>query len=129
MPSASSFPKKWFYQGLGALAVVLALLGIALPLLPTTPFLLVAAWCFAKSSPKWHQWLLKHPLLGSFIRNWEEKRCVTRGVKRFAMLSLLLFGGYAVVFAFDHWGAKAFGAALIGTSFVILWRLDICQET
>lgn len=54
----------------GILAVGLGVLGIFLPMLPTTPFLLLAAWCFARSSTRFHNWLLNHPYLGKFIKDW-----------------------------------------------------------
>ena len=58
----------------GMLAVSLGTLGIFLPVLPTTPFLLLAAFCFARSSEKFHCWLLNNKLLGRFIKNYVEKR-------------------------------------------------------
>ncbi len=57
--------------GLGWFMVALGVIGIFLPVLPTAPFLLVAAWAFSRSSKRFHQWLYHHPHLGRFIRDWE----------------------------------------------------------
>lgn len=56
---------------LGLVALGLAILGAVLPLLPTTPFVLLAAYCFARSSKRLHAWLLSHPYFGPIIRNWQ----------------------------------------------------------
>ena len=55
---------------LGWLSVVLGVVGIFLPLLPTTPFILLAAWCFSRSSPTFHNWLISHPKLGPIVDTW-----------------------------------------------------------
>lgn len=57
---------------LGVAATITGVIGIFLPVLPTTPFLLVAAWAFARSSPRLHTWLREHPRLGAYVRDWEE---------------------------------------------------------
>ena len=62
---------------LGFLFLGLALLGVFLPLLPTTPFVLVAAACFAQSSERMHRWILTNRTFGPMVRDWEEKRCVS----------------------------------------------------
>ena len=81
----------------GFLALGLGLLGVVLPVLPTTPFLLVAAACFAKSSPRLHGWLLAHPAFGPPIRNWEDNGAISRPAKRLAV------GSMAVVFGVSVW--------------------------
>ena len=71
----------------------LGIVGVFLPLLPTTPFILVATACFARSSERWHRWILANPTFGPMVRNWEENRCVSRRVKLIAYLSMAIVGG------------------------------------
>ncbi|AUQ24592.1 DUF454 family protein [Dickeya zeae] len=73
----------------GWLAVVLAALGVVLPLLPTTPFLLLAAWCFARSSPRFHDWLLYRSWFGSYLRHWQQHRALPPGVKVKAVIVVI----------------------------------------
>jgi hypothetical protein len=76
------------YLLLGSSAAALGLVGIFVPLLPTTVFLLVAAWAFARSSPRLHRALLDHPRLGPPIRHWQAHRCVSRRGKALAVASM-----------------------------------------
>ncbi|WP_264289452.1 DUF454 family protein [Duffyella gerundensis] len=74
---------------IGWLAIVLGTLGIVLPLLPTTPFMLLAAWCFARSSPRFHHWLLWRSWFGRYIRHWQQHRALPKGAKSRAILFIL----------------------------------------
>ncbi|PDT85785.1 YbaN family protein [Sinorhizobium sp. BJ1] len=67
--------------GLGWAMIGLGLVGIFLPLMPTTPFLLLAAWLFARSSPDLERWLLDHSLFGQPLREWREAGAISRGAK------------------------------------------------
>ena len=73
---------------LGLAATGLALAGVVLPLLPTTPFLLVAAWAFARSSPRLDGWLRAHRRLGPVLADWEARRAIPRYAKAAAGVSL-----------------------------------------
>ncbi|MFT8210703.1 MAG: DUF454 family protein [Symbiopectobacterium sp.] len=75
---------------LGWIAVVLATLGVVLPLLPTTPFLLLAAWCFARSSPRFHAWLLYRSWFGPYLRDWQDHRALPPGAKGKAVVMIVL---------------------------------------
>ncbi len=92
----------WFLIGLTALA--LGALGAVLPLLPTTPFVLVSAWAFARSSRRWHDWLLRHQVFGPLILDWRRYGAISpraktaAGVAMVAVLLLsLLLGASATV--------------------------------
>jgi len=79
---------KYLWLSLGFLALGLALLGVLLPILPTVPFLLLAAFFFAKSSKRLHSWLLNHPSFGTMIREWNEKGAINKKAKVMATLSI-----------------------------------------
>lgn len=79
-------------RALGLAATTLGMAGVALPIVPTTPFLLVAVWAFARSSPRLEAWLRDHPRLGPPVKAWEGRRAIPRGAKAVAVASLPLSG-------------------------------------
>ena len=81
----------------GCVAVALGTVGIFLPLLPTTPFLLLAAACFLRSSDRLYDWLITHRWLGAYIRNYREHRAITLRAKVLTLSLLWLTIGYSVV--------------------------------
>ena len=72
--------------GVGILSVVLGIIGIFLPLMPTTPFLLLAAFCFARSSPRCHQWLHQHRWFGPYLTRYQQRHAMTRRDKLLTLL-------------------------------------------
>jgi uncharacterized membrane protein YbaN (DUF454 family) len=89
--------KRVFFLVSGFVSLGLAILGIFLPVLPTTPFLLLSAYCFSRSSKKWHQWLLKHKHFGKIIRDYNERRGVSLRIKIFAISFLWITILFSVV--------------------------------
>ncbi len=83
----------------GSFFVGLGILGIFLPILPTTPFLLLAAACYAKSSERFYNWLINNKWLGNYIKNYREGKGVPLKVKVLSISFLWLTIGYSVVFA------------------------------
>ena len=90
---------RLLYNVAGCICVALAFLGLFLPLLPTTPFLLLAAYCFSRGSARMHRWLLEHPRLGPIIRDWNEHRIVRPRVKLAAAIAIVLLMAPALIFA------------------------------
>lgn len=79
---------RFLYAALGILSLGLALIGVVLPLLPTVPFLLLAAFCFARSSERLHFWLLTHRSFGPMIMDWNEGGAIRPGAKKAATISI-----------------------------------------
>jgi len=86
--------KRILYLILGWLSLVTGIIGIFLPLLPTTPLVLLAAWCFSKSSERFHTWLLEHKLFGSIIRDWQSSDGIPRRSRNRALL--FMWAGMAI---------------------------------
>lgn len=82
--------KRAMLLSIGWLCVVLGVLGVFLPLLPTTPFLLLASACFMRGSPRLSRWLYQHPHFGPILKNWHENRAVSKTVKRRANITIVL---------------------------------------
>ena len=84
-----SHAKRIVFVLIGFAALALGALGVILPLLPTTPFLLVAAIAFANSSERLHQWLLDHNLLGPLVKDWQRYGAISRPTKIVSLLSMV----------------------------------------
>lgn len=87
-PARAGAPRRWLLRGLGLGASGLAVAGAVLPLLPATPFALLAAWAFARSSPRMEAWLAGHPRLGPVLTAWRSRRAIPRPAKAAAAVSL-----------------------------------------
>ncbi|AOF87580.1 hypothetical protein BSY239_3906 [Hydrogenophaga sp. RAC07] len=91
---------RWLLWLAGSVSLALGLIGVVLPGLPTTPFILLAAACYAKASPRLHGWLLNHRFLGPMVRDWETHRSLTRRSKTVAQVSMVLMVGLSA------WGLR-----------------------
>ncbi len=89
--------RKWLYISVGILSVVLATVGVFVPLLPTTPFLLLAAASFLRSSEGLYQWLINHRVFGSYIKHYWEYRAITKSTKVGILILLWATIGYGVI--------------------------------
>ena len=90
----------WFIAG--TICVVLGAIGMVLPILPTTPFLLAAAACYYKSSEKMHKWLLNNKWFGEYIRNYTEGRGLTKKTKITALAVLWVTIGVSTLFMLNR---------------------------
>ena len=84
---------RWLLWVAGTLSLVLGLIGVVLPGLPTTPFILLSAACYAKASPRLYRWLTHHRYLGPMVLDWEHHRNLTRRTKTVAQVSMVLMVG------------------------------------
>lgn len=98
--------KILFWRSLAVIALLLGMIGVFLPIMPTVPFVLLAAWAASKGWPRLEVWLLDHPAFGQSIRNWRENGAVTRRAKWFAsgaMLSSAVTLQYLPLPDWGHW--------------------------
>ena len=114
---------RWLLQALACLCLLLAAIGVVLPVMPTVPFLVAAAWAAARSSPRLHGWLLTHTRFGPYLRDWNVAGVVPRRAKWF---STAMMGGSAAsmpVFIPAEWGlVVVVPAAGMVAVLVWLWR-------
>ena len=118
---------KYVWIGLGWLFVILGVVGIALPLLPTTPFLLLAAICFSRGSQRMPDWLINHPKLGPLIVNWQTSRTISRSIKVVATLTMAALLALSVYVDIDQRILGLQGVILILVA-TFLWRQKEPQQ-
>ncbi|MFT6509693.1 MAG: uncharacterized membrane protein YbaN (DUF454 family) [Parvibaculaceae bacterium] len=99
-----------FLTGLGILLVIIGVIGIFLPVLPATVFLLMAAWCFTNASPKLNHWLLTHPHLGPPVTEWRAHGVIPFRGKVLAIVMMSTSLAYLIFFS----SAPVFVAPLVG---------------
>ena len=109
------------FLAVGHLSMGLAVLGVFLPLLPTTPFLLLAAACYGRGSVRFYTWLLNSGTFGPMIRNWREHRAIALRHKLIAIAMVTLSMGATVVFFMPHVaGRLVLGGLAVGWVAVLL---------
>ena len=121
--------KRLLILACGHIALVLGLIGLLLPLVPTSPFMIVAGACYAKTSDKFYQMLIRNRYFGPPILRWREKRCVERRMKRYA-LAMLAVAFTASGLLFTRTAQEAlfvFALALVALSAVLL--LPVCRDS
>lgn len=112
---------KTLLSFLGIVSLALGIAGIFLPLLPTTPFLLLSAWLFMRSSPRLYSWLTNHPRLGPYIRNFRENRAIPLRVKVVAVTTVWLTIGFCIFAVVDEWWWAQAAMALLAAG--ITWHI------
>lgn len=108
----------WLSAGLGSLG--LGVIGIFVPLLPTVPFLLLAGFCFARSSDRLHRWLLTHPVLGPPVRDWERSGAISIKGKRMATISMAVVFGLSLAFGLRP-SILVIQAAVLTATGIFIW--------
>lgn len=120
----TSMLSRFVWRTLAYGCIGLGTAGLVVPLLPTTPFLLVAAWAAPKGSPRLARWLWQHPRIGPTLHAWKEQRAVPRRAKRLAMV-LLLFSWLVLWLGSAPSGVLGLTAVMfIGVATFLLTRPD-----
>lgn len=116
------------YLGLGWLFVPIGAIGLVVPLMPGTVFLILAAACFARSSPRFEQWLLEHRYLGPSVRAWRANGSIPRRVKWIACISLVISYGVVLASAAPMAGRVAAAVCFIAVAAYIVTRPEPVAE-
>lgn len=114
-PINLSAPIKWVLIGIAFVFLALGIIGAFLPILPTTPFLIVSAFLFSKSSPRLHLWLTSLPYFGNAIIEWENHRIIRPRAKIMAISLILIMFGYSIFFTELRFELKV-GLGILGVA-------------
>lgn len=104
--------KRILYLLLGWFSLISGIIGIFLPLLPTTPFVLLAAWCFSKSSKRFHTWLLNHKFFGPIVHDWQSSDGIPRRARNRAIIFMWIGMTISMIVVSRFWAT--IGLILIG---------------
>ena len=113
--------KRYLYLGFGWLMFTIGFIGAFLPVLPTTPFMILALWGFSRGSEALHDWLYNHPKFGETLRDWDKYRIIPMKAKLMAISMMTLSASYLIFFSNipDLGLILALGLMLYGTVFIL----------
>ena len=111
---------RYFWLLLGLASLSMGMIGVVVPLLPTTPFVLLAAYAFARSSQRLHDWLMNHRHFGPLIQNWRDHRAIRRPAKVASTVSIVAIVGITVLVGASGWILAVQAVVLTGV-LVIIW--------
>ncbi len=114
--------KRFLFLGLGHASVMLGIVGILLPVIPATPFMILAAFFYSKSSPKLHQKILNMPHVGPHVRTWEEHGVISPKAKILCVATLIMFLGSSIYFLPRIEGQILLAAIGVGVMIFVLSR-------
>jgi len=119
---------RFLLFSLGIFSLILGFIGLLLPVIPTTPFVLLAAWCFLRTSPKAHEWIYRQPFIGESLKDWDEYRAIKRGTKIVA-ITMMCFSAATIWFTVPiRWVQVALNLILLAVSIFIGTRPDRPQK-
>jgi hypothetical protein len=119
-PPPLAAPARWLLQFVAGLSLLLGVIGLFLPVMPTVPFLIVAAWAASRSSPRLHRWLVTHPRFGRQLREWNEYGIVPRAAKWLTTVMMSMSAISMLVVVPGPW-LWAVGLGILGMAAVLLW--------
>jgi uncharacterized membrane protein YbaN (DUF454 family) len=120
-------PRQTALAVLGCVSLATGIVGIFVPLLPTTCFVLLAAWCFARSSPRLHRWLRNHQMFGPIVRSWEADRSVPLRAK-YAAVGVTTLTCTASALLVSLWWVQLILATVVVGVAALMWRLPTRVE-
>jgi len=120
--AARQLARRHLWMVLGWASLGLGALGVLLPLLPTTPFLILAAYFFSRSSQRMHAWLLNHRVFGPPIENWRTHRAISTGAKLAALAAMALILAVSAAANIPAWALAIQAVILVGVTIFLLTR-------
>ena len=113
--------KRHLYLTGGLAALGLGIVGVVLPIMPTVPFLLLAAFCFSQSHPQWAERLYRHPHYGESLRNWRDRRAISRRAKVSAVIAMAVGVGFT-------WWTVGWPWVLVSIAVLVIAGTWICTR-
>ncbi len=114
---------RLLYLIIGLVSLTLGIIGIPLPILPTTPFLLLAMACFARSSKRFESWLHQTKLYQIYVADYRETKAIARSRKKKIILQIYVLMGISIFFAPLIWVKIALFALTIFITYYLFWRI------
>jgi hypothetical protein len=120
--------RGFLYVSGGWICLGLAVLGAVLPLLPTTPFVLLASWCFYRGSPRIHAWLHRSKVFGPTLDDWQHYRGIRRSLKHRAIVMVVTVVTLSLLLSSLHWTLRYAFFAAVATGLYVIWSVPTLPD-